>query len=213
MAIPAAEGESSSSSSSSSTSDDDSFLTAKPWTQLLFNEGSSLQAYSVEDYFRLRPPSIINHWGSVDPLQAVNLPYPASAISRLTSFRYIAVFPFYSHTNLVLKLFRSMTNLRSLALQLSPPEWSDIFEKEQKNSTMDPENAWMELETGYSLVPHSVRYLGVHGRLVEFRALDYNLPPQRSYVFRTMHQVLNLAWQHDGHGRWVKRPAASNTSG
>ncbi|EGD96797.1 hypothetical protein TESG_04228 [Trichophyton tonsurans CBS 112818] len=212
MAIPAAEGESSSSSSSSS-SDDDSFLTAKPWTQLLFNEGSSLQAYSVEDYFRLRPPSIINHWGSVDPLQAVNLPYPASAISRLTSFRYIAVFPFYSHTNLVLKLFRSMTNLRSLALQLSPPEWSDIFEKEQKNSTMDPENAWMELETGYSLVPHSVRYLGVHGRLVEFRALDYNLPPQRSYVFRTMHQVLNLAWQHDGHGRWVKRPAASNTPG
>ncbi|KAM5443751.1 hypothetical protein MferCBS31731_000995 [Microsporum ferrugineum] len=189
---------------------DDSFLSARPWTQLSFNEGSSLQAYSIADYFLLRPPSIINHWGSVDPLQAVNLPYPTSAISRLTSFHYIAIFPFYSHTNLVLKVFRSMTNLRSLALQLSPPEWSDIFERERRTSTMDPENAWMELDTGYSLVPHSVRYLGVHGRLVEFRALDYNLPAQRNYVFRTMRKVLTQPWQHDGHGRWVRRTIASN---
>ncbi|KAK2879288.1 hypothetical protein FQN49_001009, partial [Arthroderma sp. PD_2] len=185
---------------------DDTFLSSKPWTELLFNEGSSLRAYSNYEYYLLRVPSIMNHWGSVDPLQAVELPYPVSAISRLMSFHYTAIFPFYNHTNLVLKVIRNMTNLRYLSFQLAPPAGNDIFENEQRTTTMDPNDPWMELNTSYSLIPHSVRYLGVQGRLVRFRTLDYDISPLRSTMFRTLRAVLKATWLEDGQGLWIKRP-------
>ncbi|KAK2741119.1 hypothetical protein FQN57_005720 [Myotisia sp. PD_48] len=185
---------------------DNTLFSSRPWTEILFNEGSSLRAYSNYEYYLLRVPSIMNHWGSVDPLQRTELPYPVDAISRLTSFHYTAVFPFYNHTNLVLKVVRNMTNLRHLSFQLAPTPESDIFQKELQTSTLDPNDPWMELHTSYSLIAHSVRYLGVQGKLVEFLTLDYKLAPLKANVFNTFQLTLMSRWRHEGDGLWVKRP-------
>lgn len=193
---------------------DDSFFSFRPWTEILFNEGSSLKAYSNYEYYLLRVPSLMNHWGSVDPLQTTILPYPVTAISRLTSFHYTAVFPFYNHTNLVLKVIRNMSNLRRLTFQLAPLPDSDIFEKELQTGTLDANDPWMELDTSYSLISHSVRYLGVQGKLVEFQTFDYKLAAHGHRLFHTLFQVLRSKWNHEGNGLWAKKdePLVSSDS-
>ncbi|OAX79193.1 hypothetical protein ACJ72_06490 [Emergomyces africanus] len=183
---------------------DDTFFNARPWTEILFNEGSSLRAYSNYEYYLLRVPSIMDHWGSVDPLQSKELPYPVGAISRLTSFHYTAVFPFYNHTNLVLKVIRNMSNLRHLSFQLAPEPTSTIFEDEQRTGTLDPNDPWMELDTSYSLISHSVRYLGVQGKLVEFRSFDFELEALRDNLVSRIGSNLKGKWTHEGGGLWVK---------
>ncbi|EGC47738.1 F-box domain-containing protein [Histoplasma capsulatum var. duboisii H88] len=183
---------------------DDTLFSARPWTEILFNEGSSLRAYSNYEYYLLRVPSIMDHWGSVDPLQSKELPYPVAAISRLTSFHYIAVFPFYNHTNLVLKVIRNMSNLRHLSFQLAPQPNSTIFEDEQRAGTLDPNDPWMELDTSYSLISHSVRYLGVQGKLVEFRCFDFELGALRDNLVSRIGSNLKGKWAHQGDGLWLK---------
>ncbi|EEQ90933.1 hypothetical protein RJZ56_007731 [Blastomyces dermatitidis] len=183
---------------------DGTLFNARPWTEILFNEGSSLRAYSNYEYYLLRVPSIMEHWGSVDPLQSKELPYPVGAISRLTSFHYIAVFPFYNHTNLVLKVIRNMSNLRHLSFQLAPQPTSTIFEDEQRAGTLDPNDPWMELDTSYSLISHSVRYLGVQGKLVEFKCFDFDLEALRDNLVSRIGSNLKGKWTYDGGGLWVK---------
>jgi hypothetical protein len=185
---------------------DDTFFSARPWTEVLFNEGSSLKAYSNYEYYLLRVPSFMEHWGSVDPLQSKELPYPVEAISRLTCFHYTAIFPFYNHTNLVLKVIRNMTNLRHLSFQLAPEPQSTIFEEEQQLGTLDPNDPWMELDTSYKLISHSVRYLGVQGSLVEFRTFDFKLRALRDTLVSKMNNTLKGKWTHDGTGLWLKEP-------
>ncbi|EEH47380.1 uncharacterized protein PADG_03478 [Paracoccidioides brasiliensis Pb18] len=183
---------------------DDTFFSVRPWTEILFNEGSSLKAYSNYEYYLLRVPSLMEHWGAVDPLQSKDLPYPVGAISRLTSFHYTAVFPFYNHTNLVLKVIRNMSNLRHLSFQLAPEPTSTIFEEEQRTGTLDPNDPWMELDTSYSLISHSVRYLGVQGKLVEFRSFDFQLEALRDNLVSRIGSKLKGKWVHDGCGLWLK---------
>jgi hypothetical protein len=185
---------------------DDTFFSARPWTELLFNEGSSLRAYSHYEYYLLRVPSLMDHWGSVDPLQTTEFPYPLGAISRLTVFHYTAIFPFYNHTNLVLKVVRNMSNLRHLSIQLAPDAHSTIFEEERETGTLDPNDPWMELETSYSLIAHSVRYLGVQKQLVEFRTYDYELDALKENLVAKLSSGLKGKWTHDGNGLWIKKP-------
>lgn len=183
-----------------------SFLTARPWTEILFNEGSSLKAYRNYEYYLLRLPSLMADWGSVDPLQNVKLPYPVSVISGLTSFHYTSVFPFYNHTNLVLKVIRNMTNIRYLSIQLapSPRGLSKVFSEERELGHLNPNDPWMELDTSYALISHSVRYLGVQGKLEQFRTWDYELESLRDSIFLTMQGGLRGKWNHDGTGLWNK---------
>ncbi|PGH18393.1 hypothetical protein AJ79_00460 [Helicocarpus griseus UAMH5409] len=183
---------------------DNTFFSARPWTEILFNEGSSLKAYNNYEYYLLRIPSIMDKWGSFDPLLSKELPYPAEAISRFTSFHYTAVFPFYNHTNSVLKVIRNMSSLRQLSMQLAPGPDSTIFEEEQQMGTLDPNDPWMELDTSYSLIAHAVRYLGVHAKLVEFRSWDFELEPLRDSLVATMDKTLKGNWIHDNCGLWMK---------
>lgn len=184
--------------------EEEDFLLSRPWTEILFNEGSSLHAYSTYEYYLMHPPSVMVRWGSVDPLQSslTELPYPASAIARLTSFCYTAIFPFYNHTNLVLKVVRNMTSLRHLGMQLAPGPGCTVFEEEQQTGVLDPNDPWMELETSYSLISHSVRYLGVQGRLEEFHTYDFQLPALRESLSEKLARVLGERWVHDGNGLW-----------
>ena len=185
----------------------DNFFTARPWTEILFNEGSFLRAYSTYEYYLLRAPSVMVDWGSVEPLQSPvrELPYPASAITRLTSFCYTAIFPFYTHTNLVLKVVRNMTSLRHLEMQLAPNPGSSVFEEEQQTGSLNPNDPWMELDTSYQLLAHSVRYLGVQGKLTEFLTHDYRLDALREILSQELARRLGAKWDHDGNGLWRRR--------
>ncbi|EER24697.1 hypothetical protein D8B26_004942 [Coccidioides posadasii str. Silveira] len=192
----------------------DSFFTARPWTEILFNEGSSIKAYRNEKYYFLHLPSLMNHWGSVDPLQNAILPYPVSVISRLTSFQYTSLFPFYNHTNLVLKVIRNMTNLRYLSFQLapSPKNLHKTFSEEQKLGSLDPKEPWMELDRSYWLISHSVRYLAVQGKLEQFRTWDFELETLRESIVAKIDGRLRSKWKHDGTGLWIKNISSQENS-
>jgi hypothetical protein len=119
----------------------------------------------------------------------------------------VAVFPFYNHVQLVLDAVEFMTNLRSLKIQLGPSYNNRVTEIEQRGS-MDPSDPWMELATGYSLIAHAVRSLGIKSYLSKFIACDYEMEPVRAEIDVILGDILcDGPWTHDGHGTWTKRPA------
>lgn len=188
---------------------DDTFFGMRPWSAIHFNEGSSLRAYSTYEYFLLRMPSLMDTWGqslsspSASPPAGIT---PSPALSRLTSFDYTAIFPFYNHTNLVLKLLRTMTALQSFTILLSPSPGSTLLDEEKRDSgALDTNDPWMELETSYALVAHTVRFLGAQWRLKEFRTWDYRVMMLREVIDGKLERVLNEGWVHDGGGRWNRR--------
>lgn len=181
-------------------------LHARKWDALYFNESSSLKAYHHYEYFRHRIPSLLDTWGGEG-----NVPPPMgsfealAALRFLTHFRYTAVFPFYNHIRLVLDVVdMMMPNLESLTVQLAPGRNNRVIEHEQRGS-MDPNDPWMELSTGYSLIAHAVRDLGAVKGLTRFQACDYDIEALRSNLSTVVGDVLPAAqWHHDGHGTWTK---------
>ncbi|KAL2222624.1 hypothetical protein M432DRAFT_11587 [Thermoascus aurantiacus ATCC 26904] len=183
----------------------ESLFRARPWASFFFNESSFLRAYNHYEYFLLRVPSLFEKWGAMTSarLRTGDLPDPLPSLSRLTSFRYTAVFPFYNHVRLVLNAVEMMTNLRSLSVQLAPCRNDKILEEEQRGS-MDPNDPWMEILTGYSLIAHSVMLLGQTGNLERFQACDYELDALQSDLAALAGDVLaDSGWIHDGHGTWT----------
>lgn len=185
---------------SSEPEEQPSLLSSRVWTSLLFNEGSSLQAYNHYEYFHFQVPSLFNRWG----LKSVGQPNVPWA-DRLTSFHYIAVFPFYNHVSRVMGAVGMMTNLQSLCVQLAPAQ-SDNFDFEQKGS-MDPSDPWMELETGYSIISYTIANRGSRCSLGEFVSRDYG--SLRSELSDVVGGPLDSAgWLHDGQGTWNKADAS-----
>ncbi|RMJ23683.1 F-box domain protein [Aspergillus sp. HF37] len=179
-----------------------SLLSSRPWTSLLFNEGSSLKAYNHYEYFHFQVPSLFNRWGLLSFGQP-NVPWVAirSSLDRLTSFHYVAVFPFYNHVSRVMSAVGMMNNLQSVSVQLAPSR-SDNIEIEQKGS-MNPSDPWMELETGYSIIAFTIANLGNRRCLGEFAARDYD--GLRTELADVAGGPLGGAgWGHDGHGTWTR---------
>ncbi|KAI1973671.1 hypothetical protein LOZ53_005563 [Ophidiomyces ophidiicola] len=134
------------------------------------------------------------------------LPYSQTAILRLTSFHYTSIFPFYNHTNLVLRMIRNMANLRHLSVQLapSPGDLTRIFNEDSNLGHMDPSDPWMELDTSYSLISHCVKYLGQEGKLEEFQTWDFELEALRDSILEKMDSRLRGRWSHRGMGVWTR---------
>ncbi|KAL4978181.1 hypothetical protein BDW66DRAFT_130464 [Aspergillus desertorum] len=180
-----------------------------PWTSMAFNESSSLKAYNHYEYFLYQVPSIFHRWSiwasdHFPPEQPSPYTHSSSPLRNLTSFTYIAVFPFYNHVQLVLDAVENMPSLQSLKIQLGPSQNDRVTELEQRGS-MDPSDPWMELATGYSLIAHAVRNLGSRGRLSSFTACDYEMEPVRAEINVILGDILcDGPWTHDGHGTWTK---------
>ena len=185
---------------SSDAEEPQSLLSSRAWTSLLFNEGSSLRAYNHYEYFHFQVPSLFNRWGLMSFGQP-DVPWEAAraSLDRLTSFHYVAVFPFYNHVSRVVSAIGMMTNLQSLTVQLAPAQ-SDNFETELKGS-MDPSDPWMELETGYSIISFTIANQGNRGSLCKFVARDYG--SLRSELSNVVGGPMdNAGWVHDGQGTW-----------
>ncbi|KAL4954477.1 hypothetical protein BDW69DRAFT_163048 [Aspergillus filifer] len=178
-------------------------LDCLPWSSMLFNESSSLKAYNHYEYFLYQVPSVIHRWGPWTPNQPNHL-FPS--LSNLTSFTYVAVFPFYNHVQQVLEAVELMSDLRTLKVQLGPTQNNRVTELEQRGS-MDPSDPWMELATGYSLIAHAVRGLGRRGSLSKFIACDYEMEAVRAEIDVILGDILcDGPWSHDGKGTWTKKP-------
>lgn len=179
-------------------------LTARPWTSFSVNEGSSLKAYSQYEYFMKRTPSLLSAFTAKPNPDALEL------FANLQSFSYTAVFPFYNHVDEVLKLTRQMHGLKSLTMKLCPEPGSNVVDEETIGGHIDMNDAWMEFDTSYSLVSHTVEAMGVEKSLVEFRAQDVRMDGIRDHLIGMISQKLKR-WAYAGDGLWRKdTPAASN---
>ena len=99
-------------------------LTARPWTDFSVNEGSSLKAYTTYEYFLRRTPSL---------MATLHLSKSAEAdtmFGNLTSFSFVAIFPFYNHVDEILKSVRKMKKLQKLSLKLCPEPESTVLADE-----------------------------------------------------------------------------------
>ncbi|KAI9045485.1 F-box domain protein [Aspergillus affinis] len=183
-----------------------SLLEARDWSSMVFNESSSIKAYTHYEYFLFQSPSLFTTWGSIASLRSREARAALSVrFNNLTSFSFVAVFPFYNHVKLVLNAIELMVNLRSLSIQLAPCEGDKVTEIEQKGS-MDPSDPWMEIATGYSLIAHLVKDLGEKKRLVQFMARDYSFDALRPELSAILSEVLDdTDWVHDGDGTWNRR--------
>ncbi|KAL4866148.1 hypothetical protein BDV12DRAFT_187659 [Aspergillus spectabilis] len=182
-------------------------LDCTPWSSMLFNESSSLKAYNHYEYFLYQVPSIFHRGGALasDRPEYEN-PRLSPSLANLTSFTYIAVFPFYNHVQLVLDAVEAMTNLQHLKIQLGPSQNDRATEIEQRGS-MDPSDPWMELATGYSLIANAIRTLGRKTCLANFTAYDYEMEAVRADIDVILGDILcDGPWTHDGHGTWTKKP-------
>ncbi|KAI9367973.1 hypothetical protein BJX61DRAFT_537631 [Aspergillus egyptiacus] len=177
-----------------------------PWSAMLFNESSSLKAYNHYEYFLYEIPSVFHRW-SAHPLS--EQPRLGITLGNLSSFTYVAVFPFYNHVQLVMDAVGFMRNLRSLKVQLGPSPNNRVTELEQRGS-MDPSDPWMELATAYSLVAHAVRWEGGRRSLSEFTTCDYENESVRGEIDTIIGNILSEdAWTHNGYGTWTRTPAGS----
>lgn len=169
-----------------------SLLAARKWTTMLFNEGSSLTAYSHYEYFHLRIPSLFNSLSDVESIR----PY----LGNLVSFHYVAIFPFLEHMTRVGKATRMMPNLQSVSVQLVPDQRDDV--QIDAKGPVDASDPWMEVESGYTVFLCTLSDTPA-SHLKKVVAYDYDrLRTERSGVL--WEALDRIGWVHDGHGTWTR---------
>ncbi|MCJ1303773.1 hypothetical protein MMC08_006584 [Hypocenomyce scalaris] len=159
------------------------------WSHCTLNEGSSLKAYSTYEYFLKATPSI------------AYLHSPQGPMTWFTSFDYIAIFPFYNHTDDILRLLLAMPNLRKMRMQLTPEPSSKILEDEKRMQNLS--DMWMELDTGYTLIIYAMTVMGKKLNLKEFESLDYAMEGLRPTLDAKFGDKLQ-GWRRCGWGRWTR---------
>ncbi|KAK5101946.1 hypothetical protein LTS08_004405 [Lithohypha guttulata] len=199
-----------------------SILGAKPWSSMRVNEGSNLAAYTKYEYFLKKPPSLMSNvqtFLNVVPANAnpelmhkafgVSAPCITSihdVLSQLEEFSYVAIFPFYNHVDQILKCIRRMTALKKLFVKLCPEPESTVLDDEIKAAEghFDINDPWNEMSVAYTLVAHTVRYLGIEGKLECLIVDDFKVEAVREAIVSTVSGVLVDPWLYDEHGGWNK---------
>lgn len=172
-------------------------LDARPWTTLSLNEGSSLQVYQSYEYYLKTTPSVLG----TRPGEPIS--QPLLALKDLTSFYYTAIFPFYTHTDDVLKYAKAIPSLEKLSLQLIPTLQSNMLDDPVRRAHVQLEDCWLEVDTGYSLVVHAVMEMGEKGRLKEFESRDYAVKSMQESLEGKASETMR-GWMWCGRGIWRK---------
>lgn len=135
-------------------------------------------------------------------------PQPYSCLlSNLTHFTYTAIFPFYNHVDTILKSVRLMPRLTHFTTKVCPEPESSVVEDELALALghIDLNDAWMEFDTVYTLVAHTVIYLGLEGVLEEFRVDDVKMEGIRENLEEVLSQRLQEWWNYAGAGVWRRK--------
>jgi hypothetical protein len=195
-------------------------FTTRPWTHFSVNESSSLKAYSQYEYFLRKTPSLLASLHHSPPPLPGSFPSPFSILLiNLTHFTYTAIFPFYNHVETILHSVRAMSNLISLTFKLCPEPDSTVIDDELKLALghIDLNDAWMEFDTAYNIIMHTVIYLtpegGGKGKLEEFKIDDVKMEGIRENLEDMISQRLQEWWCHAGEGVWRRKKAGKGLPG
>ncbi|KAK7755751.1 hypothetical protein SLS62_002364 [Diatrype stigma] len=120
-------------------------FTARRWTGLLLNEGSSTKVYRTYEFFLRRPPSMLGallgceEWPNDAPL------VPPSVVD----LSYVAIFPLSAQVRMLLE---HLPRIDRLFVQLGPASASSrrLLEDPAEMRHVDPADLWMERDSAYS---------------------------------------------------------------
>jgi len=177
------------------------FLVARPWQDMVINEGSSLMAYTTYEFFLRRTPSLLTALHFHDSTPGDRL------FAQLLSFDFIAIFPFYNHVDEVLKCIRKMTRLERLFVKLCPEPDSTVLRDgiELAGGHMDVNDPWNECETSWMLIAHTVVFLTLLGALRVVHMDDVKIEGVRQTLEKSLVAPLQEWWTYEGEGRGTWR--------
>lgn len=118
---------------------------SRPWTTLLLNEGSFIQAYKLPEFHSKQPSSILEDLVKGDGFSPI---YSAMIPPTVRDFSYIAMFPPSGH---FFKLTQCCPRLDRLYTQFVPR--NDTWKEEvAKDMWLDENDLWLERNSCYAYV-------------------------------------------------------------
>lgn len=169
----------------------------RPWSQCIYNEGSSVEAYSTYEYASKNIPSI---FCPVNPTQFARK--IGNSLDHITSFTHIAVFPFINLWSF-LGAASEFKSLRRLRTQLTPTPDNDILDNPAALGKCQRGDLWMELEAMYLQLVRFVR--NTERSLEEFVILDYVHPGLHEFIDGVVGPHMADGWNFDPScGRWTR---------
>ncbi|KAK8004766.1 hypothetical protein PG990_010803 [Apiospora arundinis] len=118
------------------------FLTLRPWTSLLLNEGSSIRAYSTYEFFLRSPPSMLSALLGTGEYPNNTPLLPATVID----FNYIAIFPLSTHVSVLL---HSLPKVDRFFVRFTPRPNNRILEDRRALQHVDMADLWMERTSAF----------------------------------------------------------------
>lgn len=181
-------------------------LLARPWSNVAYNEGSSLSAYTTYEFFLRRTPSLLT------ALHFNNSVAGDALFAGLTRFDFIAIFPFYNHVDEVLRCIRKMTRLQTLFVKLCPEPGSTAFhdEVEIAGGAFDVHDPWNECETSWMLIAHTVLFLTSQGQLQTLLMDDVKIEGVRETLETSLNDRLHERWSYEEQGSGIWRRSEEN---
>ncbi|KAL8334454.1 hypothetical protein RB598_008958 [Gaeumannomyces tritici] len=184
-------------------------FTARAWTSVLLNEGSSARVYSAPEFYTKRPPSILDAL-----LGAGEFPNDERLIPpRVRSLSYVAVFPLSAH---FATLVRHLPPVDRLFVQVVPRDDDDVFgdvlERTRRRlgsrqRPVDPQDLWIERNAAYSLVIRAMvdgRRRGYWRQLREFESGD--AADREAWELAVQYvRMAGRAWRVAGDGVFCRR--------
>ena len=185
-----------------------SIFSARKWTDLSVNEGSSLKAYTTYEYFLRRTPSLLG------TIHARKSSIADSMLANLRSFTFTAIFPFYNHVDEILKSVKKMRRLKVLRTKICPEPHSTVLadEIDAAGSHIDVNDPWNELDTAYSLVADTVLFLSIEGQLEELHVDDVKMTGIRETLENSINHRLQESWLYRGEGFWIRQTQRDRSS-
>ncbi|TVY32216.1 hypothetical protein LOCC1_G007745 [Lachnellula occidentalis] len=129
----------------------------RPWTTLLLNEGSSIQAYCTDKFWLRKQPSILPDLCGSDEATIKTFISPT-----IKTMNYIAIFPLQTH---FAALVDNLPSLDRVYVQLVPHK--NVLDDPERMADVEHTDLWMERNNCYA---HMVREL-------------FGAPPTRNYKY------------------------------
>ncbi|KAL8933338.1 MAG: hypothetical protein Q9211_005830 [Gyalolechia sp. 1 TL-2023] len=146
-----------------------SFLRLRPWTEMILNEGSCIEVYSVYEYYSKLPPSILcwhheRHWVQTDP----------PLLPQLQHISYVCIFPLPGHALELARVLRCCPQLISLSTQFTPAADArhDILEDTSQIEKANISDLWMETTHAYMKLATEIRSKGEKSKLRRWTTPD-----------------------------------------
>ncbi|KAK8092849.1 hypothetical protein PG999_014436 [Apiospora kogelbergensis] len=133
------------------------FLTLRPWTSILLNEGSSIRAYSTYEFFLRSPPSMLSALLGTGEYPNNTPLLPGTVVD----FNYIAIFPLSTHVG---QLLLSLPRVDRLFVRFTPQPGNRILEDRGALRHVDMADLWMERSSAFRhLLQHLFRPVADNG--------------------------------------------------